>query len=84
MASMVFNVKISLAFTLCLMSEGWAAGSLFLSFFIFFFFFYFFLFEAEGQQASAKAHEEVDHLASFPLSREEISLSRIKLPTSSS
>jgi hypothetical protein len=43
-----------------------------------------FLFEAEGRQASAKAQEEVDHLASFPLSREEISLSRIKLPTSSS
>ena len=35
--------------------------------------FFSFLFETEGRQASAKALEAVDHLASFLSSREEIS-----------
>jgi hypothetical protein len=34
---------------------------------------YFQFCETEGRQASAKAHESVDHLANFPSSREEIS-----------
>ena len=37
----------------------------------------------EGWHASAKAQEVVDHLASFPSSREEISQPGIELPTSS-
>jgi hypothetical protein len=33
----------------------------------------FFIFEIEGRHANAKAQEAVDHLASFPSGREEIS-----------
>lgn len=38
-------------------------------------------FETEDQHDSAKAQEAFDHLACFPLSREEISQPRIELPT---
>ena len=38
--------------------------------------------DVEGQKASAKAHEVVDHLASVLSSREEISQSEIEPPTS--
>ena len=44
---------------------------------------FFFFFEIEGWEANAKAHEVVDHMASFLSSREEISQPRIKPPTSS-
>ena len=37
----------------------------------------------EGQHANVKAQEADDHVASFSLGREEISQSRIELPTSS-
>jgi hypothetical protein len=47
------------------------------------FFFFLFFFETEGRQASAKAHEVIDHLASFLSGREEISQPGIELPTSS-
>ena len=39
--------------------------------------------ETQGRQASAKAHEEVDHQTSFPSSTEEISQPGIGSPTSS-
>ena len=46
--------------------------------------FFFSFFETQGQQANAKAHEAVDHLASFLSlsSREEISHLGIEPPTS--
>ena len=42
-----------------------------------------FFLEPEGRQASAKAHEADDHMASFPSSREEILQPGIEPPTSS-
>ena len=43
----------------------------------------YFIFEREGRQANPKAHEAVDHRASFPSGREKISQLEIKPPTSS-
>ena len=44
---------------------------------------FFYFFETEGQHANAKAHEAVDHLASFLSSSEEISQPGFEPPTSS-
>ena len=49
----------------------------------YFYLFLLFFFETESRQASARADEAVDHLASFLSSREEISHPGIKPPTSS-
>ena len=43
--------------------------------------FFLFFFETEGRHANVKVEEAVDHLASFPSSREEVSLLGIELPT---
>jgi hypothetical protein len=42
-----------------------------------------FFFETEARQNRAKAHEAVDHLASFLSSRKDISHAEIEPPTSS-
>jgi hypothetical protein len=50
---------------------------------LFSFSFSFFKFKTEGQHAIAKAQEALDHLASFPSGREEISQPGFEPPTSS-
>ena len=45
--------------------------------------FIYLFFETEGRHANARAHEALDHLASFLSSKEEISQLGIELPTSS-
>ena len=62
----------------------WEMGLCYLShnFLFFILIFDFLIFETEGRHASAKAHEAIHHLASFPSSREEISQPGYEPPTS--
>jgi hypothetical protein len=47
------------------------------------YYYYYYYFETEGRHANAKAEDAIDHLASFPSGRDEISKPGFEPPTSS-